>query len=320
MYGPRRRVTLQFVKDQNTLVANLLAGEVEAGSHNSIDLATGLEVTQRWEGTANRVEIEPTNMTIMMQMQFRPQYRRLQNAFAQRSVRQALYAAIDRTTLAEVMQSGLAPIADSWYPTDLAMRKDIETAIPQYRFDPAAAERQLAEAGWVRGADGVLVHTSGERFEIELWAKAKYSEKPISVVADFWKVVGVRGSLHAIPAARDGDREYEVTYPDTIFTNPPTTQFHEDYRLHGGYIAGPENRWTGRNQPGYGNPRFDAILDRLQTTIAPREQIELHRQLIREAMTDVAVMPLYWEVRPYFMLPGVGRDRNLGALGWTKGG
>jgi ABC-type transport system substrate-binding protein len=140
------------------------------------------------------------------------------------------------------------------------------------------------------------------------------------VVADFWKVVGVQASLHAIPAARDGDREYEVTYPDTIFTNPPTAQFHEDYRLHGGYIAGPENRWTGRNQPGYANARFDAILDRLQATIADREQMDLHRQLIQEAMTDVAVMPLYWEVRPYFMLQGVSRDRNLGALGWSKVG
>ncbi len=59
---PLNRVTLQFVKDPNTLVANLLAGEIEAGSHNSIDLATGLEVKQRWEGTANRVDIEPTNI------------------------------------------------------------------------------------------------------------------------------------------------------------------------------------------------------------------------------------------------------------------
>jgi len=35
-------------------------------------------------------------------------------------------------------------------------------------------------------------------------------------------------------------------------------------------------------------------------------------------MTDVAVMPLYWEVRPYFLLQGVARDRNGGALGWSK--
>jgi ABC-type transport system substrate-binding protein len=315
---PLDRVTLQFIKDPNTLIANLLAGSVEAGSHNSIDLATGLDVKQRWTGTGNTVDIEPTNMTIQMQMQFRSEYRRLNNAFAQRPVRQALYSAIDRTTLVDVMQAGLAPVADSWYPPDLEIRKDIESAIPQYRYDPAAAQRQLADAGWTRGADGVLIHTSGERFQIELWAKAKYSDKPISVIADNWKTVGVQSSLNAIPAARDGDREYEVTYPDTIFTNPPSVGFYEDYRLHGGYIAGPENRWTGRNQPGYSNPRFDSLLDRLQTTIDRKEQIDVTRQLIQEAMTDVAIMPLYWEVRPYFMLQGITRDRNRGPLGWDK--
>jgi ABC-type transport system substrate-binding protein len=150
--------------------------------------------------------------------------------------------------------------------------------------------------------------------------KPKYSDKPISVIADYWKTVGVQSSLHAIPASRDGDREYEVTYPDAIFTNPPTPQFYEDFRLHGGYVAGPANRWTGRNQPGYSNPRFDSILDQLQVSIDRRQQIELNRQLINEAMTDVAVMPLYWEVRPYFLLGGVTRDRNRGTLGWDKKG
>lgn len=315
---PLDKVALQFVKDPNTLIANLLAGGVEAGSHNSIDLAAGLEVKQRWEGSGNRVDIEPTGMTIMIQMQMRPEYRRLQNAFANRVVRQGMYHAVDRASLAEIMQSGLAPVADSWLPPDLALRREVESAIPQYPYDVARAQRLLADAGWTRGPDGVLTHTSGERFQIELWAKAKYSDKPIAVIADSWKAMGVQSSLHAIPAARDGDREYEVTYPDAIFTNPPSPQFYEDYRLHGGNIAGPENRWTGRNQPGYSNPRFDALLDRLQATIDRAEQVNLNRQLLQEAFTDVAVMPLYWEVRPYFMLAGVSRDRNRGTFGWDK--
>jgi len=316
---PLDRVILQFVKDPNTMLANLLAGGIEAGSHNSVDLAAGLEIKQRWEGTASRVDIEPTNMTIMVQMQMRAEYARLKNAFLNRTVRQGMYQAIDRPSLAEVMQSGFAPIADSWMPIDQDLRRETQSAIRQYPYDPAAAQRQLAQAGWNRGTDGVLVHTpSGERFEIELWAKARYSEKPIAVIAENWKSIGVQTGLHAIPAARDGDREYEVTYPDAIFTNPPTAQFFEDYRLHGGYIASAENRWTGRNQPGYANPRFDAILDRLLMTIDRTDQIELHRQLLQEGMADVAVMPLYWEQRPYFLLGGVTRDRAKGSFGWDK--
>lgn len=316
---PLDRVILQFIRDPNTLLANLLAGAVDAGSHNSLDMEAGLQVKQRWEGTNHRVDLEPTGMTIMVQMQMRPEYARLKNAFANRTVRQAMYQAIDRGTLTEVMQAGLAPVADSWLPPDLELRREVESAIPQYAYDPTAAQRLLAQAGWTRGSDGFLAHSpSGERLEVEVWAKARYSEKPIAVIADSWKGLGVQTSLHVIPPARDNDRQYEVTYPDVIFTNPPSAQFYEDFRLHSAYVASSENRWTGRNQPGYANPRFDVILDRLQMTIDRREQVNLQRQLVQEAMGDVAVMPLYWEQRPYFMLQGVIRDRSRGTFGWDK--
>src|ERR1051325_2063701 len=166
-YRPRPaidKVTLQFVKDPNTLVANLLSGSIDAGSHNSIDLSTGLEVKQRWEGTGNQVVVEPTNMTIMLQMQFRPDFRKLKNAFANQKVREAMYRATDRQSLVDVMQAGLAPVADSWLPKDNVLRKDVESAIPQYPYDPNMAQRLLTDAGWTRGSDGSLTHTSGEKF------------------------------------------------------------------------------------------------------------------------------------------------------------
>jgi len=316
---PLDRVILQFVRDPNTLVANILAGALDAGSHNTIDLAAGLEIRQRWEGTGNRVDLEPTLMTMMVQTQQRPEYMRLKNAFSNRTVRQAMYHAIDKVTLNEVMTAGLAPLADSWLPPDHALRREVEGSIPQYPFDPGRAQQLLAQAGWTRGSDGVLVHSpSGERFDVEVWSKGRYSEKPITVIADGWKAVGAQPTLHVIPAARDSDREYEVTYPGAIFTNPPSEQFYDDYRLHSAHIAAGENRWTGRNQPGYVNSRFDAIIDRLQATIDPREQIGLHRQLLQEAMSDVAVMPLYWEQRPHLVLQGVTRGRSENVMLWNK--
>ena len=48
-----------------------------------------------------------------------------------------------------------------------ALRPEVESAIPQYPYDPARAQQLLAQAGWIRGADGSLVHSSGERFDID---------------------------------------------------------------------------------------------------------------------------------------------------------
>jgi hypothetical protein len=49
----------------------------------------------------------------------------------------------------------------------------------------------------------------------------------------------------------------------------------------------------------------DELLDRLLTSIDPREQIPLHRRLLQEAMGDVAIMPLYWEVAPVLVARGI---------------
>lgn len=162
-----------------------------------------------------------------------------------------------------------------------------------------------------------LVHgPSGERFEVVVWGKPRYADKPLLVIADAWKAVGAEATIHVIPTARNNDREYEVTYPDVIFTNPRGEL--DGFRYHGGYIAGPANRWTAANQQGYANPRADDLVDRLQATLDPRQRIDLYRQLIQEAMGDIAFMPLYWEVRPFFALKGVTPGWDGAAMQWNK--
>ena len=46
-----------------------------------------------------------------------------------------------------VDQPGLAPVADSWLPRDNVLRKEAESAIAQYPYDPNAAQRLLTDAG-----------------------------------------------------------------------------------------------------------------------------------------------------------------------------
>lgn len=315
---PLDRVFVRWVFDANTLLTNILAGAVDAANHNSLDLTAGIEVKQRWEGTGNRVDLEPTGMLMQVQTQQRRDYMRPKNAFVNRTVRQAMYQAIDKAALNEVMSAGLSPTADGWLPPGHVELAAVQSAIPKYPYDAAAAQRLLAEAGWTRGSDGVLVHgPSGERFDVEVWGKPRYAEKPLLVIADGWKAIGAQATIHVIPTARNNDREYEVTYPGAIFTNPGGS-FHENYRLHGSYIASAENRWTGLNQPGYANPAFDAILDRLQMTLDRQQRINLHRQLIQEGLGDVAVMPLYWEQRPFFVLKGVTPGWSGATMRWDK--
>jgi len=93
--------------------------------------------------------------------------------------------------------------------------------------------------------------------------------------------------------------------------------FYTD-RLHSKFITSAVNRWNGTNRGGYNNPKVDAILDKLVVTINQAERLELHKDLLREQLGDVATMPLYWDVDPVMAVKGVKNiGRNAGVNTWN---
>jgi peptide/nickel transport system substrate-binding protein len=315
---PLDRVVLKFVPDSNTMLANILAGAVDIVLPPNVEIDTMFEIRARWEGTGNVARADPTGRFRLMDPQHRPEYARPQNAITNTTVRQGLYQAIDRTTMAEVLTQGLAPIADSWIPPDHELRPGVESAIPPFRYDPARAQQLLTQAGWIRGGDGVLVHNqTGESMDIVLrltqaQGASAGKEKEASIIRDNWQSVGARVQIDVVPPARVGDRQYEATVPGFSLTGNLTPERWYTTRTHSKLIASDENRWGGGNKGGYTNPRVDVILDRLQTTIDARQRLDLHRQLLQEQMGDVALMPLYWESAPIFMVKGV-KDSVVGS-------
>jgi len=315
---PLDRVVLKFVPDSNTMLANILAGAVDIVMPPNVEIDTMFEIKARWEGTGNVARADPTGRFRLMDPQHRPEYARPQSAITNTLVRQGLYQAIDRTTMAEVLTQGLAPIADSWIPPDHELRPGVESAIPPFRYDPARAQQLLTQAGWLRGSDGVLVsNQTGESMDIVLrltqaQGASAGKEKEASIIRDNWQSVGARVQIDVVPPARVGDRQYEATVPGFSLTGNLTPERWYTTRTHSKLIASDENRWGGGNKGGYANPRVDVILDRLQTTIDARQRVDLHRQLLQEQMGDVALMPLYWESAPIFMVKGV-KDSVVGS-------
>lgn len=313
---PIDRVIVQFIPDSNALVAGVLAESLDVVLTDSIDIATALEVKRRWEGTGNEVTFHEQGGLHQLEIQHRPEYARPRNGLTNRTVRQALYHAIDRPALNEVLTGGVAPVADSWYQPSHPLRRELEPFIPQFAYEPGHARQLLAEAGWMRGADGTLVHSqTGERFETAIMAKATTgTERALNVIADGWKQVGVQLTFDVLTRANQDDREYQSTRPGPYFTSPSGQNFY-DNRLHSTAITRPETRWTGTNRGGYNNPRVDALLDKFAVTIDPRERLPLHRELLKEQMEDLALMPLVWEILPVLVRKGLTGPRIAGNEG-----
>ena len=51
--------------------------------------------------------------------------------------------------------------------------------------------------------------------------------------------------------------------------------------------------------------RIGHILDRLAVSISHEDQISLHQALLREVMTDLPMLPLYWKIDPILVAKGV---------------
>ena len=313
------RVVMRTIGDFNTMISSVLAEAVDvaAASGEQMDVATDLK--RRWEGSGNRVRTDANDRIRVIYMQMRPDFSRPQNALTNRSVRQALFHATERSALAEAVTDGLSPVADSWFAPANPMRKDVETSIPQFPYDLARAGPLMAQAGWVRGLDGVLIHQeSGARFEVDLRTRpGSGSHRELVVLADQWKAAGVAAIVTTLPASVVGDREMLATYPGIQTSRLEADDAFNGRRLHSKTIAAPANRWSGRNGAGYGNPRADALQDRLVTTIDRAEQIRLQRDLLQEMLVDVAFIPMFWDVELALVTRRVKGDVSAVETGWN---
>ncbi|MBM2812297.1 MAG: hypothetical protein HW416_3056 [Chloroflexi bacterium] len=308
---PLDTLVVRFIADDNVMLAALLAGQFDVIPATSFDMGATLDVQSRWEGTRNRIGGSLTGRLVTLEPQHRVDFARPVNGLANLLVRRAAYQAIDRDQLAHVINRGFAPAADSWFFPGHELRPAIDAAIPAFPHDSTAAQQLLREAGWARGAGGTLQVASGESLEVQI-ATPRLYEREANIVADYWRSAGARVDELVISADRLDDLEGLAKLPGARMATQSHANLMTD-RFHSGSIAGPENRWTGRNWSGYANPRLDAVLDRLVATISATDRLPLHRELLREQLGNLVLMPLYWEYNPFFVVGGVTGIRDGGA-------
>jgi peptide/nickel transport system substrate-binding protein len=319
-------IHMRFLGDPNTMIANILAEAVDVLLPISVRVDQALEVRDRWQGTGNRVTADLSGRLRHVEIQHRPEFARPVNGLTNRLVRQAFLSAIDKPSLIELMNPGLnVPPADSWFPPQHELRKDVESAIPQYPYDVQRAQQLLAQAGWVKNSGGQLVsQSSGESFRFQLWnTQSSGAEKELNVLADGWKQLGVEVEQFIIPTAMISDRKARAELPGAGVSGAGYDGFASD-RLHSRQATSAANNYVGINRAGYANPRADEIMDRLAVTIPRSERIQLHRQMLQEVMGDVAIFPLFWDLDPILMLKSVQGvataegSLNPNVLQWDK--
>jgi peptide/nickel transport system substrate-binding protein len=155
---PVDRIIFKFMGDGTSIVANLLAGSLDAAFHNSIGFEESQELRHAgWNGTYEYWRGNPR----FMQFQQRD-WGNLVPAVLDARIRRALLHAIDRSAIVDGLYEGTAKVQHFWLdPSDPAFPA-VNGAVTKYEYDPARAQVLLQEAGWTKGSDGFVRNSRGE--------------------------------------------------------------------------------------------------------------------------------------------------------------
>jgi peptide/nickel transport system substrate-binding protein len=232
-----------------------------------------------------------------------------------KQVRQALYHAVDRQSLADKVYFKQAVVATSVEPsTSWALTGNVA----KYPFDAKKAADMLDAAGWKMGADGVRVK-DGVRLSFEIITNVgnKARETTIQVLSESWRKVGVEAQPKPIQ-----------------FTEYVKTSTTRDFDMvMGGIAAGVDpdlsqiyhSRVIGKglNRMGYHNPKLDDLLDQAVQVLDQGKRKQLYAQAQQILMEDVPAAMLVWPkaligISKRVKNFGVGPFNRYGARPWLK--
>lgn len=291
---------VRFTTDANTLSANLLAGVVDVTLGTGLSLEQSLEVRDQWREGA--LEVAAVNFWLVVYPQFvNPNPPVILDV----RFRRALLMAIDRQAMADVIQSGLVPIAHSYVRPDEPEYRDVERSVVRYEYDPRRAGQMLEELGYQKGPDGVFVEPSGQRLALEVRATTNPAihTKTMFPVADYWQRLGVAAEPLVVPVQRASDLEYGATFPGLYVVREPIGPAYLD-RFRGAE-ARLAPRFQGRNISRYQSPELDGLIERYLATIPPAQRVEVMGQIVHHISDQLNAMGLFYDVRTMLVRNGL---------------
>lgn len=283
-------MVVKFISDPNTMIANLLAGEVEVTLGRGFNIEQTSQVAAQWNN--GRADSKPSSWIAHYPQHLTPNPKVLADV----RFRRALLHGLDRQQMSEALQSGQAPVAHAWLEISAPEYREVESYIAKYEYDPRQAAQLIEEMGYTRSPDGSLQDATGQKLRIESRTNAgdDVKEKILLSSADYWQRLGVAVDVVISPRQLASDREYRATFPGFDLVRQP----FEPARFHSAEAPLPENRFNGKNRTRYMNADLDSSIDKYLTTIPRRERIEILGQIVRHISERVLALGTFYAPEP----------------------
>jgi peptide/nickel transport system substrate-binding protein len=224
--------------------------------------------------------------------------------FKDKAVRQAIAQAVNKDRVISVVYKGKATAMNSVVPPlskysldnpdyaktypDLAAKYKLAT----YKYDPAAANKLLDDAGWVKGSDGIRAK-GGEKLSFEYASTNNPTRIQImTLIQDDLKQVGIQANLKNYTAGEYFDGQGPIALGTCKIC-----QFAYDQTSFNDFLAWESSQvWTptfnGGNKQQYKNPQLDAANQDFDSSVADKDIADASARAQMVLADDVAVVPL----------------------------
>jgi peptide/nickel transport system substrate-binding protein len=299
-------IDVRFVTDPSTLLANLLAGELDLINSPGVRANEAVIVRDQWRArNEGYLNIWATRISFV-EFQYR-QVPNWQRAVTDPRVRRALIHAIDREGLMDTVNEGLGAVADAQIATSDAAYPEIERGLQKTPYDPARAAALLGEAGWRRESGGLLVNSAGQTLDLDVMSILAQT-RAATIVADNWRSVGANAVPNILPAARERDRELRTSFPSTQLSQRGLTI--NDFVFISDLIPRAETGFIESNRGSFSDAEVDRLHRLAITSFDERQRLEATVKLHQRMSELVAYAPLFYSVEVL-----AARNRLKGPVG-----
>jgi peptide/nickel transport system substrate-binding protein len=277
-------VVFTTIKSDSTRVAALLSGEIDM-----MDPVPVQDIARVKSNPGTDVMTGPELRTIFLNMDSRRDellYSDVKgkNPFKDPRVRKAFYQAIDIEAIkTKVMRGAATPSALLISPLLFSRAKEFH----RWPYDPAAAKKLLAEAGYPNGF-AITMDCPNNRYVND--------EAICQAVVVMLNRIGVKATLNAMPKAKFFEKA------------GPTDKYDSSFNLLG-WTPGSFDSWNvlanithcrdanGKGGPfnygGYCNPKVDALADKILVEVDTKKRDDMIAQAFRMIHDDAGLIPLH---------------------------
>ncbi|MEA2639252.1 MAG: peptide/nickel transport system substrate-binding protein [Chloroflexota bacterium] len=286
------RVILRYYGDANTMVASLLAGDLDilpAGAQ--LDTRPLSTIRQSWGTSGGTVLPIPKGTR-----NFIPQQRdQTQPWVRDPGVRQAIALILDKQLIVDTLQDGATtPAYTSITPAIPAFQRLEQLSPRKWQYDPVQAARLLTDAGWTKGTDGAYRNAAGQQLGFDVTSSGQPKNvQEIEAIAAQYSVFGMQVAPTPYPASASNASEIRMTFKGFLVW--PASSFTSALEGFSSSSIGTEqNRYRGSNYGGYSNPEYDRLYGEYAVTLDPQKSQDLVAQMMKVVADDVGAIPLYY--------------------------